>query len=323
MKKRGLKIEKESINTRCPVCFETVGHTLVEKWHEYTIWHCSYCDVVFSEPMEHPGRGFYNGEVEEPFVKRIYQLRDSGVFFIGPNHKWALKNLPVRSGSLLDIGCGNGSFVLYARQKGFDPWGIDLSANAIEAGERHFGLNNIFACGFEEFRQKVCSNIRFDVVSFFEVLEHMDDPNDFVNTVKNLMKPGGLIALSVPNRERHLSDILVSKIGDSPPHHFTRWSKKALVRFLERNGFVVMKISTVPTSCATGCIMDYFLGTDKISAKVATAAVDKSSPISVRLGFYLIRTVCHAVLKTFDIFLYPLHRKACLVAIAKRMDQGS
>lgn len=316
---QGLEVEERKGKKQCPVCLETVRPSLVEKWYEYTLWHCPHCDVVFSAPMRHPGKGFYEGEIDE-FFKRLYQLRDFGVFFIGPNHRWALKNLPIRSGSLLDLGCGNGSFMLYAKKRGFDTWGVDLSEKAVESGKRYFGINNIFACSFEKFRKEICPNVRFDVVTFFEILEHMDDPNGFVEIVKDLIRPGGFIAISVPNRERPLPDILIPKAEDSPPHHFTRWSKKALVDFLKRNGFKVIKVSTVPMSSATGSLMDYFLSTDKISAHVAKAAFNKSLSTPVRLGFYLIRTLCHILLKTLDIFLYPLHRKICLVVIARRMD---
>lgn len=316
---KSLRVEKNG-RKQCPVCLETLSHSFVfvEEWYGYTIWRCSHCDIVFSVPMKHPGKEFYNGEVDE-FFKRVYQSRDLGIFSVGPNHRWAVRNLPIRSGSLLDIGCGNGSFMLYAKKKGFDTWGVDLSEKAVKAGKRYLGINNIFACSLERFGKEICPDVRFDVITFFEVLEHMDDPNSFVGVVKAFIKPGGFVAFSVPNRERPLPNILMPKAGDSPPHHFTRWSKKALINFLERHGFELIKVSTVPVSSAAGAIMDYFLGTDKVSAGVARAAFNESLSGPVRLVFYIIKTLCHAFLKTLDIFLYPLHRKVCLVVIA-RMD---
>jgi len=315
---KSFETEEKNGRKQCPVCLETARHSLVEKWYEYTIWHCPLCDVVFSMPMKHPGKGFYEGSAGDYF-ERVYQARNLGLFSIGPNHRWALKYLPAKSGSLLDLGCGNGSFLLHARREGFVPWGVDLSETAVKAGRRYLGIDKIFACNFEKFKEEVGAGLKFDVVTFFEVLEHMDDPNAFMDTVKGLTRPRGFIALSVPNRERPLAHILMSKAGDSPPHHFTRWSKRAISGFLERHGFEIMRLSTVPVSTAAGAIMDYFCGTDKISSKVNRSALDRSLSLPLRLGCRTIRTLGHAFLKTMDIFLYPLHRKVCLVVIA-RMD---
>src|SRR5438132_718109 len=74
---------------------------------------------------------------------------------------------------------------------------------------------------------------KFDVVTFFEVLEHQAAPAEFLRSVKSCLKPRGSIALSVPNRERWLTgpDVL-----DYPPNHFLRWNVGVLKRFLEMQG---------------------------------------------------------------------------------------
>ena len=79
---------------------------------------------------------------------------------------------------------------------------------------------------------------RFDVVTFFEVLEHLDEPLEFLRKVKTVLKPGGYIALSVPNRRRTLD---IHGIEDNPPHHLTKWDMDSLTGFLESNGFETVK----------------------------------------------------------------------------------
>jgi len=75
--------------------------------------------------------------------------------------------------------------------------------------------------------------LKFDVITFFEVLEHQDKPREFLEMVKGLLKEGGCIAGSVPNRE-HLFVETQWKCchGDYPPNHFLRFSKSSLEKAL-------------------------------------------------------------------------------------------
>lgn len=75
-------------------------------------------------------------------------------------------------------------------------------------------------------------NLKFDVVTFFEVLEHQDKPKQFLENVGKLLKPNGFIAGSVPNRDFILKEINWKYFSvDYPPHHFLRFSSKASPTF--------------------------------------------------------------------------------------------
>jgi SAM-dependent methyltransferase len=81
-------------------------------------------------------------------------------------------------------------------------------------------------------------NLKFDVITFFEVLEHQDKPREFLEMVKGLLREGGYIAGSVPNRERLFIEIDWKYYhGDYPPHHFLRFSKSSLEKALNFAGF--------------------------------------------------------------------------------------
>jgi hypothetical protein len=75
-------------------------------------------------------------------------------------------------------------------------------------------------------------------------LEHQDKPREFLNVVKELLKDGGYIAGSVPNRDSYFWQELNQKIfiGDYPPNHFLRFSDIALKNCLEITGFNSLKI---------------------------------------------------------------------------------
>jgi SAM-dependent methyltransferase len=82
-------------------------------------------------------------------------------------------------------------------------------------------------------------NLKFDVITFFEVLEHQDKPREFLEMVKGLLKEGGYIAGSVPNRERLFVEMDWKDRfhWDYPPHHFLRFSKSSLEKVLHFSGF--------------------------------------------------------------------------------------
>jgi SAM-dependent methyltransferase len=139
----------------------------------------------------------------------------------------------------LDVGCGDGRFLRYAKEQGFEVWGIDFDKKSVENVKRNLGIDTVFAMSLEEFYEYAKEkNLKFDVITFFEVLEHQDKPREFLEMVKGLLKEEGYIAGNVPNRERLFVEISWKYFhGDHPPHHFLRFSKFSLEKALNFSGF--------------------------------------------------------------------------------------
>jgi len=140
----------------------------------------------------------------------------------------------------LDVGCGDGRFLRYAKERGFEIWGIDFDKKSVENAKRKLGIDTVFAMSLEEFYEYAKEkNLKFDVITFFEVLEHQDKPKEFLEMVKGLLKEGGYIAGSVPNRERLLVEVDWKDYfnWDYPPHHFLRFSKSSLEKALNFSGY--------------------------------------------------------------------------------------
>ncbi|MCK5451754.1 MAG: class I SAM-dependent methyltransferase [Candidatus Omnitrophica bacterium] len=193
----------------------------------YRLFHCPFCDLVFSHPMKHPGKDFY---------EKHYQTRFVEPPVIRWAHKMFLNNSFIKKGTLLDIGCGRCDFLHLAQKIGFNVTGIDIDEASILEGKKRYGLQGLHIIMIDEmidaFKDK-----HFDVIAFFEVLEHMVEPNSFIKQVKYLLKKGGYVFLSVPNRSR-----LVKSKGDRPPKHFTRWNEKSLKVLLEKNDFEILDL---------------------------------------------------------------------------------
>ena len=220
----------------CPACGTGACEAVIERYGRFELHGCDACGLQFWEPREMPDARWY---------EQMYGGRDQEILPLEPGHKYFLADsLAPRGGELLDIGCGTGNFLAAARQAGYRVTGTELDRNAARFAKERLGLERVLPLTIAGFAEQF-ANEKFDVVTFFEVLEHQTEPVEFLRSVKACLKPGGTIALSVPNRERWLTgpDVL-----DYPPNHFLRWNAAALTKFLGTQGFDVLSVREEPAS---------------------------------------------------------------------------
>jgi SAM-dependent methyltransferase len=218
----------------CPGCGRPADSAPLAHSHQSALYGCAACDLHFWHPVKIPDAAWYEA---------TYQGRDHAIMPLEPGHLFFLGDPQApKKGRLLDLGCGTGGFLAAARDAGFDTTGIEPNKNAVRFAQDRYGLPNVFVASPVEF-QKAHPQEKFDVVTFFEVLEHQDDPQAFLDTAKTFLKDDGFIALSVPNRNRWQvgTDSL-----DYPPNHLTRWSPAALRNFIESNGFEMLSLREQP-----------------------------------------------------------------------------
>jgi 2-polyprenyl-3-methyl-5-hydroxy-6-metoxy-1,4-benzoquinol methylase len=189
---------------KCPICYTEVEErnfkeTYVSPYNnqEYKRYECPNCDVHWWEPLKIIPE-FYESEVFEDYIA-FHEVVGTK---LREYHKAFFKHFPSNvRGMLLDVGCGDGVFLRYAKEQGFEVWGIDFDKKTVENVKINLGFDTVFAMSLEEFYEYAKEkNLKFDVITFFEVLEHQDKPREFLEMVKGLLKEGGYIAGSVPNR---------------------------------------------------------------------------------------------------------------------------
>ena len=177
------------------------------------------------------------------WYEQMYGGRDEKLLPLEPGHRYFLSDPQApRRGDLLDIGCGTGNFLAAARAAGYQVSGTELDRNAARFAKEKFRLPRVLGLTIAEFAETYPAE-KFDVVTFFEVLEHQAEPCEFVERVKACLRPRGYMALSVPNRERWLTG---PDVFDYPPNHFLRWSSGALRAFLSAHGFETLSIREQP-----------------------------------------------------------------------------
>ncbi|MBI5885810.1 MAG: class I SAM-dependent methyltransferase [Deltaproteobacteria bacterium] len=217
----------------CPSCGVINEGRPVGASGQYILCRCASCDLVFSDPMAGADPQTYRAA--EAHID--YWTHECALSW---HHRRFLSAPAVYGRRLLDVGCGAGEFICAAAEKGYEVWGVDFVAEKVEVARKRRGLENVFAMSVDSLGERF-PHRGFDVVTCFEVLEHLEDPAGFIMSLRGLLNPGAYLALSVPNRDRTLARF---DRQDGPPHHLTRWSFKSLASLLERNGAVVVAHET-------------------------------------------------------------------------------
>ena len=228
--------------TPCPVCAADPGqrarYAASHNKVQYTLNHCGSCGLEFWSPLT-VDTSIYEDEGFAAYVDYHAGRR--------PFPRWAeplfasLQTPPVRS---LDIGCGDGAVMARLQALGVDVRGIDLDPQSVSIAERRCGVGSCTVSTLDAYVAARDGDAPpFELVTFFEVLEHQVDPMGFLAQVAKLAAPDALVAGSVPNRDRFLAkaDRRVDT-GDLPPHHFLWFSPGALRSLLERAGFRDIRI---------------------------------------------------------------------------------
>jgi SAM-dependent methyltransferase len=154
----------------------------------------------------------------------------------------ALERVVAGRGRLLEVGASYGHSLAIARQRGWEVAGVELSPTASAYARDHFGLDvfsgDLLAAPFEP--------ASFDAIILWHVLEHTREPQAQIEQIVRLLKPGGVVAIRVPNT-RSLGARLAGRLWPwmCPPAHLWYFSRPTLAGLLTRCGLQVAEITTL------------------------------------------------------------------------------
>lgn len=192
---------------------------------------CRGCGFQFFDPVL-PGNAAFYKDLENQLD--CYYPDDSPSFF-------RALELARRTGArtVMDLGCGAGRFLDRARAAGLETHGLDLNDQAVSSA-RDRG-HAVMACTAEAYAASRPES-RFDLVTAFEVMEHLSAPSAFLRDAARLVRPGGHLAIAVPNDEGIYRWFKLEP-RQWPPHHLSRWRKEDLARLGKTHGLEVVGIT--------------------------------------------------------------------------------
>ena len=157
-------------------------------------------------------------------------------------------------GRILDVGCGAGARLHFFHENGWQATGIDIGEDAARHARETLGLNVITG----DLLEHRFDDASFDVVTMWEVLEHLTRPIDTLREIHRILRPGGELVLSTPNadsaparwfRERWFSMDL--------PRHLCLFSPATARRALEDAGFEAIEVSFDRSGLGVSRSLDY------------------------------------------------------------------
>jgi len=233
----------------------------------WTMWRCEACHCGYLDPRPSAqtiGAAYENyythGGVEEPAETRSPARRAaSWLLYRGFDPAASLGALPVRlrrwleafgwrirhlpraarpGARLLDVGCGDGAFLLHARKRGYEAVGLDFDPAALaRARNRGFDARQGSLPG------SGLADAGFDQITMSNVLEHLHDPVGALDEALRLLAPGGRLWLSQPNLGAEgLKRYGTAWRGLEPPRHLTLWDTEGLAALLAQRGFTGVRL---------------------------------------------------------------------------------
>jgi SAM-dependent methyltransferase len=219
----------------CPACAARDWQTLFEA-RAFPIGRCRRCGLVRTL-----GAGDDGGAQYPPFDQRETAVVRAMRFAVAQllRERLALVRRLRPAGRLLDFGCGSGSFARLAAHGGYDVVGLE----PFSLGRPHEepGLRLVRA-PLEESRPSLG---RFDVITLWQVLEHVRDPGRLLETLLEHLEPAGVLVVSVPNFASWQSRVFgAGWFHLDPPRHISHFDHATLRALVDRLGLEVLSERT-------------------------------------------------------------------------------
>lgn len=251
---------------QCRICssnnlklYYTQGHE-----HEYKFYQCQNCKLVNIDLSN-----LFMADHQEKYAIGLQDPKDKNKN-IGAilSVEYINKNLKDK-GRLLDIGCGNGALLLYARESGWEVEGSELIEEIAITIEKELGISvkvGNFMDGYD-------NSVQYDLVTFRHVLEHIPDSIVVMEEIKRLLVPRGYAMLEFPNIEalslkyrRLLSTLGFKKkyAKDYQPGHCNEFCYESFSYLCEISGFELLDWQTYSFSNLKNAIYKVFNTSTKV-----------------------------------------------------------
>ncbi len=217
----------------CPVCGGGQFELLFTKRDESFV-RCKACTLMLINPPPDPdsSSATYDEDYSQAYIRKADKKLKRCAGWVK-----RVRRRFVGSGRWLDVGCSAGFVVRAAADHGFDAHGVEVESAAVEYGRDALKLKNL-RCGFLE--DQGYPDSFFDVISLYDVIEHVPDLNHLVTELDRILAPGGVIEIRTPNVDHWQTPRDLSTWKEvKPSEHLYYFSFTTLKTLFENHGLSV------------------------------------------------------------------------------------
>jgi len=202
---------------------------------EVRIVRCSKCGLIYMNPREEHSRiqKNYIALADDFYLQEEAGLRRSADLILKKLRKFNKK------GRILDVGCATGFLLDQARKEGFEVYGVELSAWAVDHAKNKLQLPNITQGSLKDANYP--ANF-FDAVIFKDVIEHLTEPKEALEEIRRVLKPSGVICCNTPDVDSLASKVFGSRWWGIQQSHLYYFNKQSLSALFETTGFFPLQI---------------------------------------------------------------------------------
>jgi len=253
--------------------FKTNGETLVK---------CTDCGLVFIEdPIKYPDEILeeYASATDDDYVSQV---------------KWRIKTFEEsmdqmerlinrKEGRLLDVGAAAGAFVKVAKDHGWHAYGVEPCRYLVEWGRKNLGLGRFLNVGTIDDVDKG----KFNVITFWDVLEHTTDPNKTVKDAVSRLEKDGFIVVNIPD----ISSIIPITMGTRWPFyesaHLFYFTGKTLDDLMRRHGLERVYYGQYWQGLSLGYLAYRFKQFNEPLSKIMASVVNGLGLANIPVKYYI------------------------------------
>ncbi|HEY2386608.1 MAG TPA: methyltransferase domain-containing protein [Candidatus Binatia bacterium] len=223
----------------CAVCAGTDTEGLFEK-DGFPIVRCRGCGLVYVNPRLTPAAlaALYEGQEISPTGYYVRTERTDELSF---NQRLELIERFRAPGTLLDLGCGPGTFSAVAQHRGWRPLGLDINPQSVaRCAER--GVEAV--C--DVFPSPALAGRRFDVIVMNDFLEHMPSPAAALEAARGMLAPDGILFVTTPDVGSLMARLTRARwLHLKPNEHLVYFDRRTIDLLLTRTGFRVKYLRAI------------------------------------------------------------------------------
>jgi 2-polyprenyl-3-methyl-5-hydroxy-6-metoxy-1,4-benzoquinol methylase len=235
---------KTSRHEKCLICSSTKLHQLSRYYEKHRLVKCRSCGFVFMEKIPtideltlfYSNYSYDSDSPLSPLTKESYNL------LLDKFEKFRKTN------KILDVGCGRGWFLIEAKKRGWEVYGTEFSEKAIEVCEAS-GLNMKMG----KLENNTFSQGVFDIITSFEVIEHINNPLEEIANIHRFLRKGGLFYCTTPNFNAYLRYYLRENYNNVIvyPEHLSYYTRSTLKKLMRVNNFNTQRVLTTGVSISS------------------------------------------------------------------------